>query len=244
MKKYLVVISVLLLSGNAFTQTINFSINAGYNAGNANFDGLNFVIDRYNNTRSYLTKRMDKVDFVKGLSFGIGMGFTKVNVDLSYNMKSSSEASAEGVVNGTAFRRDLKTSINTFNVGFDYLVSSSRSLDTRVGASLGFGSSKVFTRVYPTSQAPAEYQEVNDISPGTTQSLFAISIFPKFTFYPGITGLSLYIKPFYEKHLTDVDYSNVNAVINPVTYVNDPSGSQKSKPDNYGAQIGISYGFR
>ncbi|MBK8551745.1 MAG: hypothetical protein IPL53_12050 [Ignavibacteria bacterium] len=72
MKKILMLLCFITSISNANSQDEKIYLTAGYNFNFPNASSVNFIIDRYNETRSYLTTKMDNINSMSGFDFSVG----------------------------------------------------------------------------------------------------------------------------------------------------------------------------
>lgn len=200
----------------------------GYTLGKAKFDSLNYIIDRYNETRNFLDKEMDNITFPNGFAISFGGGGNHILYDFTWSGKHRT-VSAQGVDGtGVLVQRDLKFRWNTFNMGLGFVAGG----NSKIGAGFSFdaGSAKIFTRVGPADEVGSmDYTRVEK------ELLLGGSVFLHFLLGGG-QGPGLIVKPYYQFPYWRVDLLNVNSTINPSTYFND-SGNQATSFANFGVTL-------
>lgn len=245
MKKIFAIFLISLFSiTSANSQHAEFYFSGGYNFSKPNLDGLNFVTKRYNDTRTILTKNMEEFDVLRGFSITAGVELNHIAMfDLTYIQKVG-ETYAQGVVNDTNFRRDLRVSMNSVNLGGGVIVFSNKNFKTIVGTSVDIGSVGTQTRVYPENETKPSYESTDDyvLSP-TTNTLLGLTPFLQFNINPGLSGFNFSIKPYYQFMINEADFRDANRVINPATFANDNPDEMISRPNNYGVELKVSFNF-
>lgn len=245
MKKFLALIFISLFTvATAKSQHAEFYFAGGYNFSKPNLDGINFVTKRYNETRTIITKDMEEFDMLKGFSITAGVELNKIAMfDLTYIQKVG-DTYAEGVVNDTSFRRDLRISMNSVNIGGGVIVYANRNFKTIVGTSIDIGSIGTQTRVYPQDQPKPSYESTDDfvLNP-TSNTIFGLTPFLQFNINPGLSNLDIILKPYYQFMINEADFKDVNRVINPATFSADNPDDMISRPNNYGIELKVSFNF-
>ena len=85
---FLVAAFLLLHSKVSYSQKVNIGI--GYNIGtHVKTTGLDFVIGRYNNTRSYLTTKMESPGFFRGMNYSLDMYYLKYLMSFEWTGRKS-----------------------------------------------------------------------------------------------------------------------------------------------------------
>ena len=85
---FLVAAFLLLHSKVSYSQKVNIGI--GYNIGtHVKTTGLDFVIGRYNNTRSYLTTKMESPGFFRGMNYSLDMHYLKYLMSFEWTGRKS-----------------------------------------------------------------------------------------------------------------------------------------------------------
>ena len=187
----------------------------GYNMSFLQSDGLDFVIGRYNDTRAYLTETMENPRYFDGISIHFGGAQKAFLFDFGYTQQSC-VVSASGVdQSGIEQQRDVKDKWNTIDIGLGVSAGASDHFSLAAGVNFGLNSEKYLTRAEtPDNIGTANFAQINK------QFKFGISPFVQFT----ITGESagLLIRPYYAWSPVKTDYYDLNAYINPYTYILDP----------------------
>jgi hypothetical protein len=203
-----------------------YYLGGGYNGSVVENSGMNFVIDRYNNTRSWLDKEMEHITFQHGLSFSAGIVIAGLLMDINYvGRGGSSDASGN---NGS---RELEHSNNSWDFSFAAIVHSEEYFNLGLGLTVDIGTT--FTRTKNNTQT--DWTEADDLLVGST-------FFTQFFFlFSKESQIGLSIRPYYQLWYLDADYSDVNKAINPQTYGNDSYDDVKGKPDNFGVVVQLVY---
>lgn len=234
MKKLLTLVGGLLLLSHVATAQSHFHFGIGYNLGFAKYDSLNYVIDRYNETRNFLDKEMDHITFPNGFAFSLGGSTNNVIYDFAWIGKHQT-VGAEGIDGtGVLTHRDLKFRWNTFNIGLGF--GGGRSSRIGAGFSVDVGYLKMFTRV-----GPADEVSSMDYSLVKKELLLGSSVFLHLL-VAASDRVGFILKPYYQFPYWRVDMINVNSSINTKTYINDP-GLQKAKFSSFGVTIQLALMF-
>lgn len=231
MRRLFVCVGLLLISSMAFCQVIY--LGGGYNVSQGEYSSFNYVIQRYNETRDYLSSEMDEINLAHGMSFDFGYatpGFLG-GFGLQYNR---AKTSAVGTVNEVKMQRDLKLHMLHFPLELAYL----HSLDGFAwapGIGISFLFWKYLTRVGESSNIDDKeyYKAPADMGIHT-------KFFVKFII-GGVEdgGMGVVIEPFYMLGLIDSDMWDMNQQLNPETYDDDP---EKTEPfTQFGIQIKLLY---
>lgn len=213
-----------------------FYLTAGYNFTFPSAGDLNYIIDRYNETRNYLTKDMGNVNSLSGPAFSAGYGMSTGEgawiFEGGITFNSSGEKSAEGVVQGVTAQRDLKVKTFLVNLGIGYLFNSGKLFEYGFGLFTDIGSLKIETRVYNQGDAIPDY---TDITPEGNTSLLAFT--PTGFFNINFTkSAALSVRPFYFGQIFKQDLTEVNKTLNPNTWIYDDS-------ENFDSETLSSFGF-
>lgn len=189
----------------------------GYNMAFLQSEGLDFVTNRYNETRPYLYDQMDEPRYFDGLSIRGGLARNAFLVDFGYTQQSC-VVSAEGIdATGVAIQRDLKNKWNTLDVAFGVNVGDGEKGAFALGVNFGLNSEKSLTRSdTPDNIGKANFAQV--------QKQFKVGISPFVQLIlAGEGGAGVLIRPYYAWSPVTTDYSELNAYINPYTAVGDPN---------------------
>jgi len=214
MKKWFTVLFCGVIS-SAQAQSYNYFA-IGYNASMLSSDGLNYVVDRYNETRTYLDVTMPHPQYFDGLAVRFGASPGVILADFGFTGQSC-KVSASGVdVTATEVQRDLKDKWNTYDVGLGFNLLKRDNAIIALGANFGINSEKIYTRV----DAP---ENIKDQDFELVQKTFKVGIAPFLQFMIlGDNGSGLLLRPYYAWSPMPTDYAALNAAINPATYANDP----------------------
>ncbi len=170
MKKYLLLIAAVFSFTTAFSQS-HFYLNFGYNLGYAKLDALHtYGVDRYNETRTWLTEPMGSFHFPNGFCASLGGSKNKLMYDITWVGRHMTRSASGTQPNGIEGGRELKWRMNTINFGFGVALGQSRMARLNIGISIDMGNEKVFTRTGENGVFnPEEFREVQkDIVVGST----------------------------------------------------------------------------
>ncbi|MFI5172729.1 MAG: hypothetical protein ACHQFW_10080 [Chitinophagales bacterium] len=212
-------------------QVAYFSI--GYNVNYFTSENLDFVVTRYNETRTYLDKQMNLPRYFDGLDMHIGTG-ERVFTDFGFSWRSS-KVSAEGIdATGVNNERDLKYKHGDWGLGVGYYFIQS---DSKIG--LGyyqtFGFEKISTRVGPADNiSEVDYEKFfSELNAGGEIFLQSLLVLNENT--------AFIVRPSYHFSFTSTDYAPVNAMINPATAGSDPE-ILESKLHGIGISVMLAFG--
>ena len=243
MKKILLIVIFIVSSGVLFSQPkADYYIGVGYNFNSSFGEPLDYIIDRYNETRSsILTKTMNKPSNHSGMSFSMGGFFSNILVDLEYVYKYSSTMSAEAPSGDITQIREVKVFGKSINLGFNYVLGEKEFL-IMPGFSLDFNFMPVESRIYNVNNTePPSYENISE-SGGSSFSNSVFMVSPNVNFdYIFNKNICLSLKPYYSFSIGDLDYSYLNETINPNTYQNDPADKTSSKIGYFGAVLKIKF---
>ena len=230
MKKILLLFFIFLSLNSSFSQDINtkFYITGGYTFNFPNASSVNFIIDRYNNTRNYLTKKMDNINTLSGTDFSAGaildLDESAMLIEGGVTFKNSGTKYAEGTVSGENFQRDFKVYNFLVDIGFGYLFNYNKPLDYGIGMFVDFGSFTYDTRIYKTNETPPDY---TDISPANSSALsFTPVAFLNINLNDHF-GIS--VRPYYFAQILSMDLTDVHTALNPNTWQNDNASEYNSE---------------
>ena len=223
MKKLYILLIVLSLPSIASAQ---IWATAGYGITWLNTDGADFIIDRYNSTRNYLTKELDKPGAFTGFGINGGLNFVNIQMDVRYNFRST-QLTSEGVVNGTNFKREIDMSFDSFGFGIGYGAFEDM-IGYGIGATIEIISPAISTKITESSE-----MEVDVTSFSTAVSPHVILMIKLGKDIP----LGFTIRSYYTIGIDEIDYSDLNKTINPATYSNDQTEDQVSTLKGFGIEL-------
>lgn len=244
MKKIFFLIFLFAVSQNVFSQSpVNVYAGIGYNLSSGKIDPLDYVISRYNETRSYLTKKMESPSGLKGMSFSMGFYTSSVLIDFEYTVKRSSIISAEGTTGGSEKRRELKIYGKSFNTGVNYILYL-KDFNIMPGLSFDWNFMPVESRVYDVNDPNPPDFEIASAETGTSFSNSSWQISPNVHIdYLMSENFVLSLKPYYSIGLTKLDYTYLNKNLNNTTYQNDPEDKTSSSFSSFGILLKLKYLF-
>ena len=229
MKKILLSIALLSAVELALSQSGMLTTGLGYNASFVNAKSANFVIDRYNETRTWLSKPMEHITYMDGISWNATGTIGVFLIDFNYNHRAT-VISAEGDNGNGMMRRDIKVKDGSFGFGIGLnIIESNPTIGLGFDADIGRLSFK--SRMYkPEISAEGNYEELDAIltSGGT--------VWIQTMIYGGDHGVGLAIRPYYHFDFSDYNYQWFNQSINPDTYHLDKD-DQHDKLNHFGIQI-------
>jgi hypothetical protein len=231
-RTFLFLLISLGLCSNLKSQTyFHFGYNAGFPLG---LDSLNFVIDQYNGTRTYLDEPMKKINFLDGFTFGFGgifePGFYNVGFSVGVQRRF-----AEGVdISNVLVRRELKVNMTTFDFDFGLALCDVEKGAIFLGGSICLGGFTVKSR----ASAASEIRDQDWVRINPNHGLvFTCGFFLRFI----IGNPGIFIQPYYQFTPGAIFYNDmteVNEYLNPNTAVNDPS-PLNIKNHTFGIKVGI-----
>jgi len=227
MKKIIFFLFLLMLPSIASAQVW---VTAGYGFSWLNSDGMNYVIDRYNSTRNFLTKDMEQPGVFSGFAFNAGLNFVNVQMDVRYSSRST-QITSEGNVSGTNFKREIDIDYDFYGFGIGF-GDFNEAFGYSLGVDLEIVSPGMVTRIDPGTETEVDISQ------------FATAVSPQFVFFIKFGNeipLGISVRTYYTFGLTEIDYDKLNETINPNTYPNDPADKQSSKFSGFG--IELQFGF-
>lgn len=217
MKKIaILLIACVMCIGHISAQGYDY-LGLGYNMGFLRSEGLDFVVDRYNETRPYLNDQMEQPRYFDGFAIHGGVGRGLLLLNLGYTQQSS-KVSAEGTdATATTVQRDLKNKWNTFDLGIGLNIADGDRGAFGLGVNMGLNSEKALTRTgAPDDIGKEKFEEV--------QKQFKVGFSPFVQIIlTGDSGTGLLIRPYYAWSPMTTDYTELNAAINPATAAGDPT---------------------
>ena len=212
MKNRTLIISFIILFSvpkyiNAQGGNVGFGYNVGYHLSNK---GMNFVLDRYNETRSYLSAKMSKPNVYRGFTFYSDVYFRKSMFDFDITINKS-YGFAEGVDNTKSLvHRDIKFKVSSFAIGYaKKIIDKKKIMGVYMGADWNTAILRTDSRKYTVGQDIPEYEKVKwDVNLG-------------FTPYLQWVGNRFSTKAYLRLLVLKNDYYELNRYLNPNTYTKD-----------------------
>ncbi|NTW33737.1 MAG: hypothetical protein HGB12_14145 [Bacteroidetes bacterium] len=237
MKLFSVFILLQVFSINYVNSQSFGYFSGGYNRAYTNLKNLNYVIDRYNETRTWLSSKMENITYLDGISFNSGGGGKKSFFDMSWSNRSVIKI-AQGDNGSGMGERELKLRMNSFSFSEGFMIGGIDGfLPIYFGISMDLCQLKVFTRSASLGELKNEEYIVayKKFLPATSFFLQHI-----ITARAKKGGIGLLLKPYVQIPWYSVDFLNVNSTINPNTYLND-APELKDWPINYGFVVNLAF---
>ena len=207
---------MLLLLGGCTMPVFSQIVGIGYNMSFTGLKGMNYVVQRYNETRTYLDKTMDEFKFMDGFTIDFGAVMSKgAFIDLAFS-KAVKNHNAEGFdASNTLQQRQLRVAMVDWIMGLGFAMPAGETGSISFGGSLAFGRFKVKTRVGEKSSInKVDWEDI------MREPIIRPGIFLRIqTHSPGIC-----IEPYINFNtLLPVSVTPVNRHINPATAGADPA---------------------
>jgi len=209
-KTILIAVILLIISNMSFGQAAG--LQGGFAMQFTKPDGLNYVVDRYNETRSFLTEEMEHFNNLDGFNYGIFYAGEGLWLDMMYTHRSQTRSAVGFDATNQNIERQLRAVIHSFGMGLGYGVTEDQFAFI-FGSRLNVGLLKIRTKVGAVDEIRQEdWEDIYD------QLHFDLDIHIKI-------GLPyIIIEPYYSFQLFPSinNMAEVNEVLNPNTLQNDP----------------------
>lgn len=213
MKQFLilfVLLSCLVLSSMAQ----GLYLRGGYNTQFSRPNGLNYVVERYNETRTFLTQEMKPFNNLNGVTYGILAIVDHFYMEAQYDHRSQKRTSIGLDANNQELARQLRASINSFGFGFGYGTTDD-GYGIAFGTRINVGPLRVRTKV-------GTLDEINDLDWEEDDVHNQLHI--DLDFNIKLILAYFIIEPYYTFQIIPEanNMAEVNEAINPMTFPNDP----------------------
>ncbi len=238
---FLVAITFIITMPSAFSQSMKIFGGLGFSASRGSYKGLNFVLDRYNQTRqgqsgaANVNTSMGNIRFLSGVSWQFGLLvlpdedeglllYTGIN---RIGRAGSTYATVTNI-NGGTDRRDVRFTANSVNFelglggSYDYYMGM-------VGGSLDLITTKAYTKING-----GDYKNV------MKDDAIGLSFFIDFSVSVS-EFVAVGIKPYWQLVIIETDFTDLNRAINPATYSRDDYKDATSPTSNVGAQVQLRF---
>lgn len=215
---------LLLLPGKIFAQM--YFVGIGYGGFAGQYKNVNYVIDRYNETRNYLDNEMENIKTLSGLTWhGAYLG-PMIYFDMDITGRRA-YSMAYGIDNsGLLMQRNLRMKTTTWgaNMGVG-------SFPVYLCAGLSGGMTQIATKIGQRNKIETlKYVRINrDAYADLPIFLTYLLPFKK----EGKSSLGLQFKAGARIPLSKSDVSKMNEEINQATYRNDPGDRMLARHTNY-----------
>jgi hypothetical protein len=197
------------------------------------YKGLNYVIDRYNQTRqgqngaATLSRNMRNLNVLTGLGWRLGLNLPFTDAGgmffaLNRTGRRASTFAQVTDVNGKSLQRDLRFTANSLNLEAGYYYGGSDD-----GLMINFGGSlDLITLKAKTRLGTSDYKTVMD------EFNVGISLFVQGDVYLN-DNISVGLRPNYQYIPLTTSYADLNDAINPATAQYDTKEAASSKGNNF-----------
>lgn len=218
-KKYLMRIVTFFLFVLSFTivhSQIGY-VFYGYNVSTYRLDGINAVINNYNETRPWLEEEMKEFHYLDGFSLSFGLGAKPIFVETGYNFRSQKRSVSGTDLYGNEDTRQIKVKNGAFNISFGLAGIFGSRMENLLafGVRTDIGALKVKTRVFGDS-GPKEKMEDIGYTNVTAQSG------PMLRYSRDIGGVAMSFAVYYTWSLLKYNYRRLDEQLNYTEYWEDP----------------------
>lgn len=230
MKKHTITTFLCVLSYALYAQ--NGYMAFGYNLNFFSSEQMDFVVDRYNETRTFLDNEMEYPHMMDGFTMRIGGG-DAVFADLGFSWKGD-EINAYGTdLSNNSFERNVKYTFSAWDLGVGLGLGERRLIG--IGYCFTFGNEKIYNRV-------ASPEEIDNTDYDVVSKTFMLggNVFLQII-APLDNNVAIIFRPYFQMNYFNNDFAPLNAVINPNTFQNDPDVLE-SKLKGFGFSACIGFG--
>jgi hypothetical protein len=229
MKKSLIALTLIFAFSMMKAQYYTF-FTFGYNAGlSGSQKTVNHFVNDYNNSRPWLDQKMNKQDYVQGITLSWGLGSDNIFFDLMYSNKYSAHTALGTPSSGTLVRRDVRFTFNTASFAL-YFINPDKKNFRGPGISLDIGKIRQKTRTGDPGNI--ESQKYSDI--GISSSIGATLCYNyKLKI---VRGVFLGFRPYIQYLKSQADIYVMSKSVNNLVYSGRLDGL------NYGLQLNLAFG--
>ncbi|MGE0635473.1 MAG: hypothetical protein AB7G44_03120 [Bacteroidia bacterium] len=232
MKKILPFLFIIASASEAFSQNHLYAA-FGYNLGYASLAGLNYNVDRYNITRTWLDEEMGNVHFPNGFTFAVGKSGRRFLFDMTWVGRHQTVSASGTQPNGDVGERELKWRMNSFNIGLGAAFLKTPYARIAVGVSLDLGTERTFTRL--KTNGVYDYERFMDLD---KNFLVGTTVFVQFIVSTESFPMGLFIRPYIQFPYFKSRYDETANELDEANYqYGDPNSQSKSM--NFGVQLMI-----
>ncbi len=232
MKQKLIIVSILLFAFQAQSnaQEAALGLRGGYNMFFSTPDGLNYIVDRYNETRPFLTEEMEHFSYLDGFTYHFFGGLANFLVEAGYDHRSQTRFARGIDASGFNQERQLRMVLNTGNLGLAYSFIADEDAFVSAGVRSNIGPLRIKTRIGSEDEVgDLEWEEIYD------------DIYMDFEFNLKLVMQGFSIEPYYTVGLDSFsdmvhNLQEVNQALNPNTHQNDPE-TISLKANGFGIRI-------
>ncbi|WP_299465894.1 hypothetical protein [uncultured Microscilla sp.] len=213
--------------GRQYLHTI---LGGGYHQVNIKADGLNYVIEQFNQTRRLTgDQAMTKVEAPTGFSAFLGtygyLGHTPFLLEFRYGNAGQTLTATERPPGQPPIDRELRFNMHNIQLGLGLMATSSEYFGIGIGIAPDIGINTINDK---TGAGSTEI--VNNFSVGAS---FILPV------YALLGPIMLGVRPYYTLQLSSSDYTELNASLNPNTYQTNPADAQTSTMNHFGIEFRV-----
>jgi hypothetical protein len=217
----------LLGFSQSVSAQVNFFASGGYQANYSGLDRLNFVIGRFNETRSTIVDPMEEIHSLSGLSATAGIGGSNIALLVQYK-RYDNNVKGTWLDNGDRQTTALKLEANDYGVAFGAVPGIGNRITFGMGLEINFLDASISSK----SSNERHFQQIN--------RYVILGFSPYAQLFVGIADhIYLYLKPSYTLDARFSDFYDVNKAINPATAQMDSDISHEGKFNRLGIYLGI-----
>lgn len=205
-------------------------LGGGYNQVNVNADGLNFVIDKFNESRRLVgDQAMKNIQTVTGFSGFLGtygyFGEKSFFLEFRYGGAGQNLRATERLAGRPPIEYDLRFDMHHIQLGFGLMATSTPYF----GIGLGFAPD-LGIQIVNDKTGGGSTEIINNFNSGVS---FLLPV------YALLGPIMLGVRPYYTLQLSNSDYTELNARLNPATFANSPADTQVSRFNHFGIEFRV-----
>jgi hypothetical protein len=241
-ERFWTLLVVLFFLARVTVQGQDIYFGAGYSVSYWPLKGLNNVIDQYEESRKYYppsqnpegesTSSTGSINLLSGFSASFGYLFkSDMNLEVKYMNRGSQQWTSQVITDkGGSFERAINVNTNSLGFGISKLFPGKKR-DFIMGGTINFTNLSLDL----SESSISDYGIVN-------QTMIGFMIFSKFIYKFGPKSpLGFSFNPYLHFNLTDVDFSQLNKAINPITYNQISSNEVQGARLNLGMEVQLVY---
>lgn len=205
-------------------------LGAGYNQVNVKADGLNYVIDKFNESRRLVgDEAMQQVQTITGISGFLGtygyLGSTPFLLELRYGGAGQNLTATERAAGRPPTEYKLRFDMHHIQLGLGLMATSNQYFGIGIGIAPDLGIQTINDK-----SGTGSTEIINNFSFGTS---FILPI------YALLGPVMLGVRPYYTLQFGSSNYADLHEKLNPATHKNSPLDAQTSTFNHFGIEFRV-----
>lgn len=229
------IVLIIICGNNTYSQRrpkqyLLTMLGGGYHQVNVKADGLNYVIDQFNQTRRLVgDQAMAKIERPTGFSAFLGsyghLGRIPILLEFRYAGAGQTLKATERPPGQAPLERELRFNMHSIQVAFGAMATSNEHFGIGIGVAPDIG-----IHLINDKSGIGQAELINNFTLGASVIL---------PVYAVLGPIMLGVRPYYTLQFSASDYTELNAALNPNTFRANPSEQQMSNLNHFGIEFRV-----